>query len=94
MENEEEEDSTNEQAEMIYSRDEISVAMNIDPELRSKNLVYGLAHDIYQKDLNELQASVRGEITPGSIIEVDTATELKTATDNPPYAWSIHATTQ
>ena len=68
METEEEEDSTNEQAEMIYSRDEISVAMNIDPKLRSKNLVYGLAHDIYEKDLNELQGSVRGEITPGSII--------------------------
>ena len=60
METEEEEDSTNEQAELIYSRDEISVAMNIDPELRSKNLVYGLAHDIHQEDLNELQASVRG----------------------------------
>ena len=93
MENDEEEDSTNEQAEMIYSRDEISVAMNIDPELRSKNLVYGLAHDIHQEDLNELQASVKGEITPGSMIEVDPATALKGATDNPPYAWSIHATT-
>ena len=68
--------------------------MNIDPELRSKNLVYGLAHDIHQEDLNELQASVKGEITPGSFIEVDPATALKAATVNPPYAWSIHATTQ
>ena len=94
MENEEAEDFTNEQAELIYSRGEISVAMNIDPELRSKNLVYGLAHDIHQEDLNELQASVKGEITPGSFIEVDPAIALKAATDNPPYAWSIHATTQ
>ena len=94
MDKEEEEDFTNEQAELIYSRDEISVAMNIDPELRSTNLVYGLAYDIHQKDLDELQASVKGEITPGSFIEVDPATALKAATDNPPYAWSIHATTQ
>ena len=70
MGNEEDEDVTNEQADLIYSRDEISVAMNIDPELRSTNLVYGLAYDIHQKDLDELQASVKGEITPGSFIEV------------------------
>ena len=76
METEEEEDLANEQAELIYSRDEISVAMNIDPELRSKNLVHGLAHDIHQEDLDELQASVKGEITPGSFIEVDPATAL------------------
>ena len=79
---------------MIYSHDEISVPMNIDPELRSKNLAYRLDHDIHEEDLNELQSSVRGEITPGSIIEVDPATALKAATDNPPYAWSIHATMQ
>jgi hypothetical protein len=36
MENEEEDESINEQAEMIYSREEISSAMNFDPELRSK----------------------------------------------------------
>jgi hypothetical protein len=28
------------------------------------------------------------------MIEVNPATALKAATDNPPYAWSIHATTQ
>jgi hypothetical protein len=67
--------------------------MNIDPELRSKNLVYGLAQDFHQEDLNELEASVQGKITPGSMIEVDPATALKAATDNPPYAWLIHATT-
>ena len=94
MENEEEDDSTNEQAEMIYSREEISVAMNIDSDLRSKNLVYGSAQDIYQEDLNKLQALVRGEITLGSMFEVNPATALKAATDNPPYVWSIHATTQ
>ena len=47
-----------------------------------------------KKDLNELQASVRGEITHGRMIEVNPATALKAVTDNPPYAWSIHATTQ
>ena len=94
MENEEEDESPNGPAEMIYSREEISEAMNIDPDLRSKNLVYGLAQDIHEEDLNELQASVKGEITPGTMIEVDPATALKAATENPPYAWSIHATTQ
>ena len=79
MVTEEEEDLTNEQAELIYSRDEISVAMNIDLELSSKNLVYGLAYDIHQEDLDELQVSVKGEITPGSFIEVDPATALKAA---------------
>ena len=94
MENKEEEESPNGPAEMIYSREEISVAMNIDPDLRSKNLVHGLAQDIHEEDLNELQASVQEEITPGSMFEVDPATALKAATDNPPYAMSIHATTQ
>jgi hypothetical protein len=28
------------------------------------------------------------------MIEVDPATALKAATDNPPFAWTIHATTQ
>jgi hypothetical protein len=37
---------------------------------------------------------VKGEITTGSMIEVEPATALKAETDNPPYAWSIHATTQ
>ena len=83
-----------EQTEMIFSRDEISVAMNIDPDLRSTKLVYGLAQDIHDEDLNELQAAVRGEITPGSMIVVDPATALKAAMDNPPFAWTIHATTQ
>ena len=68
--------------------------MNIDPDLRSTKLVYGLAQDIHDEDLNELQAAVRGEITPGSMIEVDPATALKAATDNPLFAWTIHATTQ
>jgi hypothetical protein len=89
MKIEEEENFTNEPAEMIYYREEISGAMNIDPEIRSKNLVYGLAQDIHQEDLNELQASVRREITTGSMFEVDPAAALKAATDNPPYAWSI-----
>ena len=83
-----------EQTEMIFSRDEISVAMNIDPDLRSTKLVYGLAQDIHDEDLNELQAAVQGEITPGSMIVVDPATALKAAMDNPPFAWTIHATTQ
>ena len=50
--------------------------MNIDPELRSKNLVYGLAQDIHEEDLNEFQTSVAGEITPESMIEVDPAAAL------------------
>ena len=58
MENEEEDESPNGPAEMIYSREEISVGMNINPNLWSKNLVYGLAQDIHEEDLNELQASV------------------------------------
>jgi hypothetical protein len=41
-----------------------------------------------------MQAAVRGEITPASIIEVNPATALKAAMDNPPFAWTIHATTQ
>ena len=53
---------------MIFSRDEISVVMNIDPDLRSTKLVYELAQDIRDEDLNELQAAVQGEITPGSMI--------------------------
>jgi hypothetical protein len=56
-----------------------------------KNLV---AQDIHEEDLNELQAAVRVEITPGSVIEVDPAIALKAATDTPPYALSIHATEQ
>ena len=83
-----------EQTEMIFSRDEISVAMNIDPDLRSTKLVYGLAQDIHEEDLNELQAAVQGEFTPGSMIVVDPATALKAAINNPPFAWTIHATTQ
>ena len=68
--------------------------MNIDPDLRSKNLVYRLANDIHEEDINVLQSAVQGEITPGTMIEVDPATALKAAMDNPPYAWTIHATTQ
>jgi hypothetical protein len=83
-----------EPTEMIFSREEISVAMNIDPDHHSTKLVYGLAQDNHDKDLNELQADVQEEIAPGSIIEVDPATALKAATDNPPFAWIIHATTQ
>jgi hypothetical protein len=79
---------------MLYSREEISVTMNIDPELRSNNLVYGLVQGIHEEDLNKLQASVREEITPGSMFKINPATALKAATDIPPYAWSIHATTQ
>ena len=68
------------------------MAMNINPDLRSTKLVYGLAQDIHDEDLNELQAAVRGEITPGIMIEVevDPATALKAVTDNPPFAWTIH----
>ena len=55
---------------MIFSRKGISVAMNIDPDLQSTKLVYGLAQDIHDEDLNELQAAVRREITPGSMIVV------------------------
>ena len=91
---EKENEFSNEPTEMIFSREEISVAMNIDPDLRSTKLVYGLAHDIHDEDLNELQTAARGEITPGSMIEVDPATALKAATDNPPFAWTIHATAQ
>ena len=63
MENEEEDESPIAPAELIYSREEISVTMNIDPDLRSKNLVYGLAKDIHEEHLNELQSAVQGEIT-------------------------------
>ena len=68
--------------------------MNIDPDLRSTKLVYGLAQDIHDKELKELQSAVREEITPGIMIEVNPATALKAVTDNPPFAWTIHATTQ
>ena len=68
--------------------------MNIDPDLRSTKLVYGLAQDIHDEDLNELQAALQGEITPGSMIVVDPAAALKAAMNNPPFAWTIHATTQ
>ena len=43
--------------------------MNIDPDLRSKNLVYGLAKDFHEEDLNQLQSAVQGEITPGTMIQ-------------------------
>ena len=79
---EDESEFTNETKEMIFSREEITAAMNIDPDLRSTKLVYGLAQDIHDEDLNELQSAVQGEIAPGSIIEVDPATALKAATDN------------
>ena len=88
------ENENDEQTEMIFSRKEISVAMNIDPDLRSTKLVYRLAQDIHDEDLEELQAAVRGEITPGIMSEVNPATALKAVTDNPPFAWTIHATTQ
>jgi hypothetical protein len=91
---EKENEFSNEPTGMIFSREKISVAMNINPDLRSTKLVHGLAHDIHDEDLNELQAAVQGEITLGSMIEVDPATELKAATDNPPFSWTIHATTQ
>ena len=92
----EEENENDEQTEMIFSRKEISVAMNIDPDLWSTKLVYGLAQDIHDEDLEELQAAVRGEITPGIMIEVevDPATALKAVTVKPPFTWTIHATTQ
>ena len=70
---EEEDEINDEHSEVIFPREEISVAMNIDPDLRSTKLVYGLAQDIYDNDLTELQAAVRGEITPGSMVEVDPA---------------------
>ena len=56
---EDEREFANEPKEMIFSREEISSAMNIDPDLRSTKLVYGLAQDIHDKDLNESQAAVR-----------------------------------
>jgi hypothetical protein len=34
--------------------------MDIDPDLQTTKLVYGFAQDIHDKDLNELQAAVRG----------------------------------
>ena len=53
---EEENKMIDEQTEMIFSREEISMAMN-DPDLQSTKL--GLAQDIHDKDPNELQAAVR-----------------------------------
>ena len=91
---EDESEIANETNEIIFSRDEISAAMNIAPDLRSTKLVYGLSQDIHDEDLHELQSAVQGEIAPGTMIEVDPATALKAATDNPPFAWIIHATTQ
>ena len=70
------------------------MAINIDPYLRSTKLVNGLAQDIHDEDLKELQATVREEITPGIMIEVNPATALKAVPDNPPFSWTIHATTQ
>ena len=87
----EEENENDEQTETIFSRKGISVAMNIDPDLRSTKLVYGLAQDIHDEDLKELQAAVRGEVTPEIMIEVDPATALKAVTDNPPFNWTFHA---
>ena len=43
MENDEEDESPIAPEELIYFREKLSVAMNIDPDLRSKNLVYGSA---------------------------------------------------
>ena len=42
-----------EQTEMIFSRDKISVAINIDPDLRLNKLVYGLAQDIHDENLHQ-----------------------------------------
>ena len=91
---EDENEIANETNEIIFSRDEISAAMNIAPDLRSTKLVCGLAQDVHDEDLNELQSAVQEEFAPGSIIEVDPATALKAATHNPPFTWIIHATTQ
>jgi hypothetical protein len=55
----EKKNGNDEQTEMIFSREDISVAMNIDPDLRSTKLVYGLAQDIHAEDLHELQAAVQ-----------------------------------
>ena len=43
---EDETEFNDKQTEMIFSRDEISVAMNIDPDLPSTKLVYGLHWEI------------------------------------------------
>ena len=58
---EDESEIANETNEVIFSRDEISAAMNIAPDLRSTKLVYGLSQDIHDEDLNELQAAVQGK---------------------------------
>ena len=65
---EDESEIANETNEIIFSRDEISAAMNIAPDLRSTKLVYGLSQDIHDEDLHELQSAVQGEIAPGTMI--------------------------
>jgi hypothetical protein len=37
---------------------------------------------------------VQEEIIPGSMTKGNPATAPKTATDNPPFSWTIHPTTQ
>jgi hypothetical protein len=47
----EENEMNDENTEMIFSREEISVVININPDLRLTKLVYELAQDIHEEDL-------------------------------------------
>ena len=61
--------------EVIYlpSRDEICAAKRIDSELCLSNLVFGMPEESDAADLQNFRELIEGEVTAGSIIEVETA---------------------
>ena len=79
--------------EVIYlpSRDEICAAKRIDSELCLSNLVFGMPEESDAADLQNFRELIEGEVTAGSVIEVETAAVLSSAKDSP--FWRVHQIT-
>jgi hypothetical protein len=76
--------------EVIYlpSRDEICAVKKIYLELCSSNSVFGVTEKSETEDLQNIRELIEGEVTAGSVIEVETAAVLTSAKDPP--AWRVH----
>ena len=79
--------------EVIYlpSRDEICAAKRIDSALCSSKLVFGVPDENDEEDLQNFCELFEGEITAGSVIEVETSEVLSSVKDPP--AWRVHQIT-
>jgi hypothetical protein len=75
----------------LPSRDKICAAKRIDSELCSSNLVFGVPEESEEEELQNFREIVEGEVTAGSVIEVDTATALSSVKEPP--AWRVHQIT-